>query len=202
MKTLLTILTFTFITSSFGQQTGELRIKILSKIDRQTIPFCSVQLYQDGKQTNTAQSDFDGVAKLKFSNSSPVILSIDNIGYREFDTIINPTNFKNDLNIQLDTINEDIDYNKIYNQQTAYKDLKDGNYKILFVGLIFVDDQNKINKCCNKYGFTYTFTTDVISGNIYEAVENYNYIIMQYLDMKNKPGWREELKKNCNITLK
>jgi hypothetical protein len=70
------------------------------------------------------------------------------------------------------------------------------------LGRFWNDDEQKYNDCCNKFGFNYAGTTDVVMNHLREAVENYNQVTLKYLDMVNDIGWRDELYEECGIKLK
>lgn len=184
-----------------AQKLINLNVKILSKLTNEPIPFAFVTTYNNGKPGKSFQGDLNGSVSLKLNRAKSTIITAVNAGFITKDTLVAINSDSLEIKIFLDSAPEE-DYRDLYNRQSAYSDLKKGQVKILFVGLVFNKDLQKINECCRKYGFTYTRTTDAVSGHLREAVQNYNDVVIRYLDLINDADWADQLKKSCGLTLK
>jgi hypothetical protein len=199
MKALLFILPLLLCLNSYGQK--DLTVSVISNADNEPVPFCDVEAFQRGKLVSKLSTDFDGKVKMRLSDKTPVVISIVSPHFVFVDTVVDVSTNET-IELRLDTTSVHLDYRNIYNAAAAYEDLKNGKVKILFTGLVWADDQMRINDCCHAYGFEYVFTTDVIDHHLKEAVKNYNEVVIAYLDILNEGNWIEKLAKDCGIKIK
>jgi hypothetical protein len=198
MRSVLILIVF-FSAHTYGQPLTSFDIKLISTYDHKELAFSPLEIHQDGNLIKSTYTDVEGNCRFSLSNSGVIIITADGINFKPKDTLILLNNKINQFTLMLDSTNEEPDYSKIYNEEIAFQDLRKGEVKVLFVGLLFVDEINKINQCCKKFGFKYTFTHDVITGTLKESVKNYNRIIFQYLELRNGPGWKDKLNAECNL---
>jgi hypothetical protein len=95
------------------------------------------------------------------------------------------------------------DLSSDYNYATAKLDIKNGNIKIINVGIPKVSSKDQeIEMVANRYGFKNTYIEKYTPHQTEQGIKNYNDLIETYLTLRNGPNWKTSYKREVDSLYK
>jgi len=94
------------------------------------------------------------------------------------------------------------DLSSDFNYASAKLDIKNGNAKVIHVGVHEVSAKEKeIEMIAARYGFKNIYVEKFTPKQTENGIKNYNELIDTYLAFRNGPGWKDRYKKEIDSVL-
>lgn len=94
------------------------------------------------------------------------------------------------------------DLSSDFNYASAKLDIKNGNAKVIHVGVHEVSPKEKeIEMIAARYGFKNIYVEKFTSKQTENGIKNYNELIDTYLTFRNGPGWKGRYKREVDSLL-
>jgi LAS superfamily LD-carboxypeptidase LdcB len=95
------------------------------------------------------------------------------------------------------------EFSSTYNYATAKLDIKDGNARIIHLGLPKISSKdNEIEMVAARYGFKNIYIEKFTKNQTENGVKNYNELIETYLKFRNGPDWKTRYEKEVDSLYK
>ncbi len=164
---------------------------------KEAVPFELLHIRKNFK-THSITTDIDGNFKFKVRRNSKYRIKI----WNKIDTIVHVEDSTVNLRFEEDWTNRFIDpltfnWLDIYNAQVAKKDIEEGNIYLLTTEFHIRSSKRafkRLQRITKIYGFQYICLGDIKYSGEAEAIKEYNAVVMEYLDKKNKEGWYEKMR--------
>lgn len=95
------------------------------------------------------------------------------------------------------------EFSSTYNYATAKLDIKNGNARIIHLGVPKISSKDKeIEMVAARYGFTNIYIVEYTKKQTEKGVKNYNELIETYLKFRNGADWKSSYKKEVDSLYK
>lgn len=166
---------------------------ISDSVSKEAIAFKEVEVRTALKKYKL-KTDFDGNFKQEVKKNSKYKIAISN----SIDTIVHIVDSSVNLVFKINSSTIDLDFNWLdkYNAQAAKNDIEEGNIYLLTTSFHILSSKRafkKLIRITKRFGFQYICLGDIIFAGEKEAIKEYNTVVMEYLNKKNKAGWHEKM---------